>query len=107
MQADIDAGARPGVSTEAPDLVDRDFTSDRPYRLWVADFTYVRTWAGFTYVAFIVDVFAQRIVAWNAATTMATDLVITPLRMALWQRDREGHPIEPKSLISHSDAGSQ
>jgi len=91
----------------APDLVDRDFTSDRPDRLWVADFTYVRTWAGFTYVAFIVDVFAQRIVAWNAATSMATDLIMTPLRMALWQRDREGHPVEPKSLISHSDAGSQ
>lgn len=91
----------------APDLVDRDFTSDRPDRLWVADFTYVRTWAGFTHVAFIVDVFAQRIVAWNAATNMATDLVMTPLRMALWQRDREGHPIEPKSLVSHSDAGSQ
>lgn len=51
--------------------------------------------------------FAQRIVAWNAATTIATDLVMTPLRMALWQRDREGHPVEPKSLISHLDAGSQ
>src|SRR5699024_12667520 len=62
----------------APDLVDRDFTSDRPDKLWVADFTYVRTWAGFTYVAFIVDVFAQRIVAWNASTTMATNLVMTP-----------------------------
>ncbi len=59
----------------------------------------MRTWAGFTYVALIVDVFAQRIVAWNAATTMATDLVMTPLRMALWQRDREGNPIEPKSLV--------
>ena len=94
-------------AVRAPDLLDRDFTSDRPDRVWVADFTYVRTWAGFTYVAFIVDVFAQRIVAWNAATTMATDLVMTPLRMALWQRDREGHPVEPKSLISHSDAGSQ
>lgn len=91
----------------APDLVDRDFTSERPDKLWVADFTYVRTWAGFTYVAFIVDVFAQRIVAWNASTTMATELVMTPLRMALWQRDREGHPIKPKTLISHSDAGSQ
>lgn len=91
----------------APDLVDRNFTSDRPDRLWVADFTYIRTWAGFTYVAFIADVFAQRIGAWNAATTMVTDLIMTPLRMALWQRDREGHPIEPKSLVSHSDAGSQ
>ncbi|WP_396119586.1 hypothetical protein [Dietzia sp. B32] len=51
-------------------------------------------------MAFIVDVFAQRIVAWNAATTMATDVVMTPLRMALWQRDRDGYPIEPKILIS-------
>jgi len=91
----------------APDLLDRDFTSDRPDRVWVADFTYVRTWAGFVYVAFVVDVFAQRIVAWNAATTRHADLVTIPLRMALWQRDREGRPVAPKTLISHSDAGSQ
>ncbi len=71
------------------------------------DFTYVRTWAGFVYVAFIVDVFAQMIVAWNAATTKQTDLVMTPLRMALWQRAREGHPIVPGTLIGHADAGSQ
>jgi putative transposase len=67
----------------------------------------VRTWAGFTYVAFIVDVFAQRIVAWHAATTKQTDLVMIPLRMALWQREREGHPTVPGELIHHSDAGSQ
>ena len=91
----------------APDLLDRDFTSDRPDRVWVADFTYVRTWAGFVYVAFVVDVFAQRIVAWNAATTRHADLVTIPLRMALWQRDREGRPVAPKTLINHSDAGSQ
>jgi putative transposase len=66
----------------------------------------VRTWAGFTYVAFIVDVFAQRIVAWHAATTKQTDLVMIPLRMALWQREREGHPTVPGELIHHSDAGS-
>ena len=77
----------------AGDLLDRDFTAAAPNRTWVTDFTYVRTWAGFVYVAFIVDVFAQRIVAWHAATTKQTDLVMTPLRMALWQRDREGHPI--------------
>ena len=70
-------------------------------------YTYVRTWAGFTYVAFIVDVYAQRIVAWHAATTKQTDLVMIPLRMALWQRGREGHPTEPGELIHHSDAGSQ
>ncbi len=71
------------------------------------DFTYVRTWAGFSYVAFIVDVFAQKIVAWHACTSKATDLVMVPLRMALWQRDREGHPVVPGELIKHSDAGSQ
>ena len=53
----------------------------------------MRTWAGFVYVAFIVDVFAQRIVAWHAATDKRTDLVMTPLRMALWDRDRDGHPV--------------
>ena len=65
--------------------------------------TYVRTWAGFVYVAFIVDVYAQRIVAWHAATTKATDLVMIPLRMALWQRGREGHPTIAGELIHHSD----
>jgi putative transposase len=93
--------------TRAGDLLDRDFSAAAPNRTWVTDFTYRRTWAGWVYVAFIVDVYAQRIVAWHAATTKHTDLVMTPLRMALWQRDREGHPIEPGALIHHSDAGSQ
>ena len=91
----------------AGDLLDRDFTAPAPNRTWVTDFTYCRTWAGFVYVAFIVDVFAQRIVAWHASTSKATDLVMIPLRMALWQRDREGHPVVPGELIQHSDAGSQ
>lgn len=83
-------------------------TSRKADRALLSDpYTYVRTWAGFTYVAFIVDVYAQRIVAWHAATTKQTDLVMIPLRMALWQRDREGHPTEPGELIHHSDAGSQ
>ena len=86
--------------TRAGDLLDRDFTAAAPNRTWVTDFTYVRTWAGFTYVAFIVDVYAQRIVAWHAATTKQTDLVMIPLRMALWQRDREGHPTIAGELIS-------
>ena len=93
--------------TRAGDLLDRDFTAAAPNRTWVTDFTYVRTWAGFVYVAFIVDVFAQRIVAWHAATTKQTDLVMIPLRMALWQRGREGHPRIAGELIHHSDAGSQ
>jgi transposase InsO family protein len=91
----------------AGDLLNRDFTAAAPNRTWVMDFTYVRTWAGFVYVAFVVDVYAQRIVAWNAARTKETDLVMDPVRMAIWQRAREGHPVEPGELIGHADAGSQ
>jgi putative transposase len=97
--------AKDGI--RAGDLLDRDFTAAAPNRTWVTDFTYCRTWAGWAYVAFIVDVYAQRIVAWHAATTKQTDLVMIPLRMALWQRSREGHPTDPGELIHHSDAGSQ
>jgi putative transposase len=93
--------------TRAADLVNRNFTAAAPNRVWVADFTYCRTWAGFCYVAFIVDVFAQRIVAWHAATDKRTDLVLIPLRIALWDRDRHGTPVRPGELICHSDAGSQ
>jgi putative transposase len=91
----------------AGDLLDRDFTAPAPNLVWITDFTYCRTWAGFVYVAFIVDVYAQKIVSWHAATSKATDLVMIPLRMALWQRDRDGHPVVPGELIQHSDAGSQ
>jgi putative transposase len=91
----------------AGDLLNRDFTAAAPNRTWVTDFTYVRCWAGFVYVAFILDVFAQRIVAWHASTSKSTELVMTPLRMALWQRDREGHSASSEQLICHSDAGSQ
>jgi transposase InsO family protein len=78
--------------TRAGDLLKREFTAAAPNRVWVADFTYCRTWAGFVYVAFVVDVFAQRIVAWHAATDKRTELVLAPVRMALWDRDRQGHP---------------
>ena len=91
----------------AGDLLNRDFTAPAPNCTWVMDFTYCRTWAGFVYVSFIVDVFAQRIVAWHAATSKDVNLVMTPLRMATWQRQREGHPIERDILIGHADAGSQ
>lgn len=91
----------------AGDLLDRDFTAAAPNRTWVMDFTYVRTWSGFVYTAFIVDVFAQKIVAWHCATSKDVELVMTPLRMAIWQRQREGHPVLPGELISHSDAGTQ
>ena len=91
----------------AGDLLNRDFTAAAPNRVWVTDSTYVRTWAGFVYVAFVVDVFAQRIVGWHASTSRKVDLVMTPLRIALWQREREGNPVSPGNLIHHSDAGSQ
>ena len=61
----------------------------------------------FVYVAFVVDVFAQRIVGWHAATTKVTDVVLTPLRIALWDRDRQRGLVEPGQLLHHSDAGSQ
>ena len=73
----------------------------------MTDFTYVRTLAGWVYVAFIVDVFAQSILAWHTSTSKETDLVMVPLRMALWERDRQGRPTAPGQLIHHSDAGSQ
>jgi len=91
----------------ATDLLDRDFTAPAPDHTWVMDFTYVSTWAGFVYVAFVLDVFSQMIVAWHAQTTMHTDLVLTPLRMALWSREHQGNPIQPGQLRAHSDAGSQ
>jgi len=91
----------------AGDLLDRDFTATAPNTRWVADFTYCRTWAGFVYVAFVVDVFAQRIVGWHAATDKRTDLVLIPVRIAMWDRDRHGNPVRPGELLHHSDAGSQ
>ena len=91
----------------AGDLLNRNFRAAAPNKVWVSDFTYVRSWAGFVYTAFIVDVFSQRIVAWHCATTKHVELVATPLRIALWDRDRQGHPVGPDELICHSDAGSQ
>jgi putative transposase len=83
------------------DLVQRKFGADRPNQLWVADFTYVATWIGFVYVAFVVDVFARMIVGWRVATSMNTDLTLDALEQALWARKVKGN------LIHHSDKGSQ
>ena len=94
-------GARAG------DLLDRQFRAEAPNRVWVTDFTYVRTWTGWVYVVFIIDVFSRRIIAWHASTSKSVDLVTVPLRMALWQRRHEGHPVKAAELIHHSDAGSQ
>jgi len=95
-----DADVRPG------DLVERDFTADRPDRLWVADITYVRTWAGFVYVAFIIDVFSRFIVGWQTATSLRTDLALDALEQALWARDRGAHD-DGGRLVHHSDRGVQ
>ncbi len=91
----------------AEDLVDRDFTASEPNELWCTDFTYVRTWSGWVYVAFIVDVYSRLIVSWHAQTGREADLVTTPLRMALWWRRHQGHPVRAGRLIHHSEAGTQ
>jgi putative transposase len=89
-------------SVERPgDLVQRQFSATRPNQLWVADFTYVATWTGFVYVAFVIDVFSRGIVGWRVASTMRTDLVLDALEQALWaRRDTVG-------LVHHSDRGCQ
>jgi putative transposase len=89
------------TASRPADLVERKFEASRPNELWVADFTFVATWRGFVYVAFVVDVFARMIVGWRASTSMRTDLVMDALEQALHARsDRDG-------LIHHSDRGSQ
>lgn len=90
------------AAVRAPDLVKRHFTASAPNRLWVSDFTYVPTWSGTVYVAFIVDAFSRAIVGWKAATSMRTDLVLDALEMAIWRRASI-----LKGLVAHSDAGSQ
>jgi transposase InsO family protein len=97
--------AKDGI--RAGDLLNRDFTAPRPDHTWVMDFAYCRSWAGWVYVAFIVDVFSQRIVGWHAQTSKHVELVMVALRMSLWGRDRQGRPIQPQQLRAHSDAGSQ
>ena len=93
------------AATRPADLVKRDFTATAPNELWVVDFTYVATFAGFVYVAFAIDVFSRMIVGWRAATSMKTDLPLDALEMALWHRTRAGHSVD--GLVHHSDAGSQ
>jgi putative transposase len=90
-----DSRARP-----APDLVQREFTADAPDRLWVADITYIPTWAGFLYLAVVLDAFSRRIVGWSMAAHLRTRLVLDALDMALAQR-------RPSDVVHHSDQGSQ
>jgi putative transposase len=84
------------------DLVDRDFAAQRPNRLWVADLTYVATWSGFVYVAFVIDAFSRFIVGWQTSRSLRTDLPLDALEMAIWHRQAQ-----LEGLVHHSDRGSQ
>jgi putative transposase len=94
----------PAEAAERPaDLVERDFSAPAPNRLWVADLTYVATWAGFAYVAFIIDAFSRMIVGWRVATTLRATLALDALEMAVWARQHGGLD----GLVHHSDRGVQ
>jgi putative transposase len=93
------AGPRPA------DLVERRFSAPAPNRLWVADLTYVRTWSGFVYAALVIDAFSRRIVGWQLATHLRTDLALDALEMAIWQRSSSGAALD--GLVHHSDRGGQ
>ena len=99
-----------GSSPRPPDLVDRDFSAPAPNRLWLVDFTYVPTWAGMAFTAFVSDAFSRRIVGWRTFDRMPTELPLDALEMALWTRQGEGRT-DPdgklQGLVHHSDAGSQ
>jgi len=96
----------PGTGPETrPDLVQRAFTAEDPDRLWVADITYVRTFAGWVYCAFVLDVFSRRVVGWQVSTSLRTDLALDALNMGLWTRHHDGH--DTAALVHHSDRGVQ
>ena len=94
----------PAETAERPaDLVERDFSAPAPNRLWVADLTYVATWAGFAYVAFVIDAFSRMIVGWRVSTSLRATLALDALEMAVWARQHEGLD----GLVHHSDRGVQ
>jgi putative transposase len=94
----------PAPADDRPsDLVDRAFAASAPNQLWVADITYVATWSGFAYTAFVTDVFSRMIVGWRVANTLRADLALDALEMALWARKEEAYP----GLVHHSDRGVQ
>jgi putative transposase len=89
-------------ATAALDLVDRNFSAPAPNRLWVADLTYIKTLQGILYLAVVLDVFSRKVVGWQMADRMTTDLVLTAFEMRLWRRE-----VVQDQLIHHSDKGSQ
>jgi putative transposase len=88
--------------TRPVDLVDRQFVATAPNQLWIADITYVATWAGFAYAALVIDVFSRRIVGWRVASTLRADLALDALEMAIWTRNDS-----LEGLVHHSDRGVQ
>jgi putative transposase len=95
-----------GAAARPADLVERNFNPSAPNRTWVADFTYVPTWSGMVYVAFVLDAYSRRILGWRAATSMRTSLVLDALEQAVWTRRRDGVS-DLSGLVHHNDAGSQ
>ena len=91
------------TATRPLDLVDRDFRASRPNELWVSDLTYVATWRGFAYVAFVIDAFSRRIVGWRASSSLRSDLALDALEQALWEREDD----RARRLVHHSDRGVQ
>jgi len=91
------------VAKQIPDLVQRNFSASAPNRLWVADLTYVATWAGFVYVAFVIDAYSRLIAGWRVSTSLSADLALDALEMAIWTRS--GQRLD--SLVHHSDRGVQ
>ncbi|WP_339123671.1 IS3 family transposase, partial [Pseudonocardia sp. D17] len=96
----------PGAGPDTrPDLVDRQFTATAPNQLWVADITYCRTFAGWVYAAFVIDVFSRRVVGWQVSKSLRTDLALDALEMGIWARQRTGSDLA--GLTHHSDKGVQ
>lgn len=91
------------AATRPADLVERDFTAERPNQLWVSDLTYVATWRGFVYVAFVIDAFARRIVGWRVSSSLRSDLALDALEQAICERQDDA----ADALIHHSDRGGQ
>ncbi|WP_229738471.1 IS3 family transposase, partial [Isoptericola cucumis] len=96
----------PGTGPDTrPDLVQRDFTASEPNRLWVCDITYCRTFAGWAYAAFVIDVYSRRVVGWQLSKSLRTDLALDALEMGIWTRTRDGADLT--GLTHHSDKGVQ
>ena len=95
----------PRVDNRPEDALGRDFSAPAPNTRWVADITYVPTWAGFVYVAFVLDLFSRRIVGWRVSSSLRTDLALDALEQSIWTRQHEGHDVT--GLVHHSDRGVQ